>query len=791
MRYTLLLLNSMANWGKLSRAWHKDFLTTDPSSASPSNIKKAIERTLPLLHDNPAAVPFVCRYRADVIDPLSTKQVHTLSSYIQKYDSLASLRNKILPHLQFVGNAAHDNQRNEDLLFRVETSISKSELEDIFAPFKPPSKGSLEDRIRSEHPMLVDAIDELWVNGSTNKRISPRDAAVTLLGNRIANNVAVMDASMEFCASHCKVQVKQSATASSAKGKKGKEAKPAEDLDKYKVYFDFQSNFRFLRDHQVLAIRRGVNQKVLKLAFDIDNERAERIIGAVLSRKHALYNDAIHDAWTRLIRKRCTSRLWKKYCGFAEERSIDVFCDNLYKALLSPPATATQGILALDPGFQAGIKCAVLSSSGSVVTLDTVKFVGNERERGKQKLIDLLQKVNDMVPENGQVDVVLGNGHGTREARELVIEAAAQCDIPINVHIVSEAGASVWSVTEMASKEFPNEKAAAVAAASIGRRYLNPLDELVKIPPRSLGLGMYQHDLPEKVLDEKLNSTCIDAVAAVGVDINSCSIEILEKVPSLTTSLCEKITKSRPLTGRNDLLKVAGLGSKTFENCAAFIRVTGGNEPLDATLVHPESYDLARWLLKKLKWKLDDPASAGKLLEKDERREEWGYLAKAAASQFQYPEDRIYTVIEHLLFSITSPDPRLRGDTQSSKKTEVGSPTGCSSLPPNLSTTDTLKQALPVRRITATVRNVVDFGAFVDFGGANDGLLHRSKFGPVSLDSLLVGQEIGVDILGVSNAGRISLGLSGLNLSVENMDAEQTRRPPAQKQSASKRQRRK
>ena len=745
--------------------------------------------------------------------------------------------------------------KDENLVFRVETSISKSELEDIFAPFKPPSKGSLEDRIRTEHPLLVDAIDELWVNRSididtdtntnTNKKtlsilLSPttRDAAVTLLGNRIANDVAVMDASMEFCASHCKVQVKQSATA-----KKGKEVKPkpkakpavpvehSNDLDKYKVYFDFESRFRFLRDHQVLAIRRGVNQKVLKLAFEIDNERAERIIGSVLSQsqshsqsrkhanahanEHALYADAIHDAWTRLVRKRCTSRLWKKHVGFAEERSIDVFCDNLYKALLAPPATVTAtrgcGILALDPGFKAGIKCAVLSSSGSVVTLDTVKFVGNEteRERGKQKLMDLLQKVNGMILDNdnngndngngnGQVDVVLGNGHGTREARELVIEAAAQCDIPIdiNIHLVSEAGASVWSVTEMASKEFPKEKAAAVAAASIGRRYLNPLNELVKIPPRSLGLGMYQHDLPEKVLDEKLSMTSIDAVAAVGVDINSCSIEILEKVPSLTTSLCEKITKSRPLNGRNDLLKVAGLGSKTFENCAAFIRVTGGKEPLDATLVHPESYDLARWLLKKLKWKLDDPASAGKLLEKDikKRREEWGDLAKAAASQFQYPEDRIYTVIEHLLFSITSPDPRLRRDTQNSKKTEIGSPTGCSSLPPNLSTTDALRQALPVRRITATVRNVVDFGAFVDIGGDNDGLLHRSKFGPVLLDSLLVGQEIGVDILGVSNAGRISLGLSGLNLSVENMDAKpkQTRRPPPQqKQSSSKRQRRK
>jgi len=787
-----VLLNSMANWSKLSRAWHKGFLTSDPTStciATPSRIRSAVERTLPLLHDNAASVPFVCRYRADVVDPLSTKQVHTLSQYLEKYAALASLRKKILLHLHG-GVGVGDPHKNDALVLRVETSISKSELEDVFAPFKPPSKGSLEDRIRAEHPRLVDAVDELWREKSTHQRLFPRSAAVTLLANRIANDVAVMDAAVQFCEACCKIQVRRSpksAGGTRADGPTGKKATPAVgdmELEKYRAYFEFERSCRSLRDHQVLAIRRGVDQKILTLGFDVDNDRAERIVRGVLPHRHALFRDAVHEAWTRLLRKRCTARLWKQQCRAAEEKSIEVFCDNLYKALLSPPATSAPGVLALDPGFKAGIKCAVLETSGSVLTFETVHFMGGARERGKRQLMDLLQKVQDMGG-TAEVQVVLGNGHGTREARELVQEAAEQGGITMAVHLVSEAGASVWSVTDMAGREFPHDKPAAVAAASIGRRYLNPLHELVKIPPRSLGLGMYQHDLPERMLDDKLSATAIDAVAAVGVDINACSREILGKVPSLTAALCDNIIGARPWHRRTDLLQVPRLGVKTFENCAAFIRVTNGDEPLDATLVHPESYDLARFLLQQLQWKLEDPASVDTLVAPEQQREEWREVARLATNKFHCPEERVFTVIEQLLFSITSPDPRLRDDTRSPLKKEIGSSVGSSALPSELLALQDLRRALPVRKITANVRNVVDFGAFVDFGGENDGLLHHKKLGPVSLHSLLVGQEIAVDILGVSDTGRISLGLHGLDFPVEKMDAKRSstsqQNPPSSK----------
>jgi uncharacterized protein len=281
---------------------------------------------------------------------------------------------------------------------------------------------------------------------------------------------------------------------------------------------------------------------------------------------------------------------------------------------------------------------------------------------------------------------------------------------------------------------------------------------------------MYQHDLSEKVLDEKLDKTSIDAVAEVGVDANTCSVAILCKAPSLTSKLCAKIVKARPLKTRNDLLKISGLGPITFRNCAAFVRVSGGSEPLDATLVHPESYDLARWLLTELRWKLADASS----ILRDERREDWKAIATKASGIFQVPEDRVLTVIDHLYFSIECPDPRLREETKAIKATTTAL-AGCSSLPSHVSTIEELrKQKLPLRNIVGTIRNVVDFGCFVDIGLENDGLLHRSKTGGTPLGSFLVGQDIGVDILGIAEKNKISCGLSGLDLEA---DKQKSKRP--------------
>ena len=729
-----------------------------------------------------------------MIHPLSTKQVFQLSDYIQKYQSLTTLRNKVLQCLTSSCGSSQ-SQTDSATILRVETSVSKTELDDIYAPFKPIAKGTLEERIKSECPELVVQIDELWSQrnndennhdfGELKKMLKKNhDKAVILLANRIAGDANVMDTIMDQ-RNYCRVQVKQTKSGGSSSNAKVGSVKGKGNVSSVNTYHDYNNKLSYMQDHQVLAIRRGVDQKELKITFELNDDYVKRAaLRALHTRsntksKHGfinkLYHDAVEDAWTRLLRKRCTSRLWKEKCQQAELRAIEVFCDNLNKALLAPPASGMVGgaLLALDPGFKAGIKAAILSNEGKTLQLETVKFMGTNREAGKQQLFSLLERVQTINnSDDGNVCVALGNGHGTREARQLIQDITSNdVSMKVEVHLVSEAGASVWSVTDDANAEFPNENPASIAAVSIGRRYLNPLAELVKVPPKSLGLGMYQHSLSEKILDEKLTLTSIDCVAEVGVDVNSCSLAILQKVPSLTNTLAQKIFNARPLKSRKDLLKVKGLGDKTYENAAAFIRIVGGTDPLDNTLVHPESYDLARWLLRELRWNLSGTTVVSAA---DANDAVWEDAAKKASKEFTASQDRVLAVIEQLFFSITSPDPRTRKNAATASKSgssDVGTTLGCAPLPSNISTIEKLRDSLPYRNVLGTVRNVVDFGAFIDFGLENDGLLHRSKLGPIDLGSLLVGQDIGVDILGVSNVNKISLGLTGLNLPVEEAGA--------------------
>jgi len=739
MRRTALLLMSNAyNFKELSRAW---------SSSFPGVPSTTLENTLSLLQQE-ATVPFLCRYRTHVIRPLETTQVHQLSDIWEKYTSLESLRKKIRP---FVTD-------DETTRRRIETSYDKSELQDIYAPFQPPSKGSLEERIVKEHPGLVDAVNKLWNTGDGDfLELRPKDAVVTLLANRIASNATTIDVCIDSTARFGRLKVTQ------VKGSK-------DDKKTYRHYYDFEQPISRLRDHQVLAIRRGVKQKVLKMSFVLDGEKMEFAISRSLGhgKKGGLWKEAVHDAWSRLIRKRCTTRVWNQVCEHADERSIDVFCDNLTMALLAPPAQHDGSIiLAVDPGFRAGIKCALLTRNGELLkhyqALSTVGFV-DSKEAGRNQFEDLLTTAR--AHEDSKRDfvlVALGNGHGTQEARELLKSASAACGIPIEVVLVNEAGASVWSVTTSASSEFPKQPASAIASVSIGRRYLNPLAELVKIPPQTLGLGMYQHDVSEKRLKEKLDRTATDAVAEVGVDANACSLEILQKVPSLTAKLAEKVIKARPLQTRSDVLKIGGIGPITYQNCAAFLRVTGA-ERLDATLVHPESYKLAHYLLKKLNFNLDDDSTFQDVPRREERLQVWADVVAKATKKFDVSSDEVLAVADHLVVSALSPDPRTHSEGHSDSN--EGRVAGCRQLPADLTNIDKLRESCPVLNVKATVRNVVDFGIFVDFGAENDALVHRSKIGSRALASFLVGEDVSVDIIKVGEDDRrVSAVITGQELS--------------------------
>jgi uncharacterized protein len=720
--------------------------------------------------------------------------VHYLFLLVSKHASLASQRKRLLKVL------TEEENNNDGVYRRVLTSTSKSELEDLYAPYKPPSKGSILERIQKDHPALVKQVDALWSNGNgaannvSVQSLQPHDALVHLLATKIAGEPEIVHVIMGELERHCRVKTTVAtatttkATTSTAKGDQKKPAKSNNNNDeqqqKYSNYEDFSGHLAYLKDHQVLAIRRGVNSKALKMGYEMDGTKMERSILYHLHRSviaksnnnmwkqkqwNNLLEESVHDAWTRLLRRRGTTRLWGRKCKVAEERAMQVFEKNLLDALLFPPRHPACFVLSLDPGFQAGIKCAVLDPDGKVLSLETVQFLGTNKSEGAvDQLAGMLSSIQQQSGKSSEEKIVvaLGNGKGTREARALVEQAAAKAAttaIIMDIQLVNEAGASVWSVTQAAKEEFPKEQAAAIAAISIGRRLQNPLHELIKVPPRSLGLGMYQHDLSEKELDDKLHLTSVDAVATVGVDVNTCSLEILQKVPGLT-KMATKIVKARPLSQRKDLLDVSGLGPKTFESCAGFCRIAGSKEALDATLVHPESYDLARWLLKTFGWEVSETPKD--IPPQKERATRWESTLKKASKKFGVSEERVLAVIENLIDSLTQMDPRLRepttgGDAHAVSK--AGSVDGCVLLVPELDDLTALEKVTPVRGIIGTIRNIADFGAFVDFGGQSDGLLHTSKLGPVKLQSFLIGQPLGVDILDVNN-GKVSLGLTGLNL---------------------------
>jgi uncharacterized protein len=833
----------------------------------------AVQRTLPLflqVKDNDtyydattaASVPFVCRYRTDVIHPLTTEQVHLLLSMVGQHESLRNLRNKLLPHF---GDEKKDKATTA-IRAKILTSTSKTELEDLYAPFKPAPKGSILERIQSKHPELFDSIEKLWEDKSCNKanidavvhnwsKLGPRDAVVQVLGSKIATEPEItwwmMDELRKYCRVKTTVVAAKKKTTAAANAKKGKLENKSVGTSNSKyseAYGDFSAHATSLKDHQVLAIRRGVQEKALKMAFDIDSDKMERHLlwrlrnsnnnynshtksnstdssagssmvlptALLRHRPDSLLKEAIHDAWSRLLRRRGTTRLWAEKCKDAQDRACQVFEDNLQRALLAPPygIPVPRPVLALDPGFAAGIKCALLDSEGSVLKLDTVKFLGSEKTKkaAVAKLERMLHEMQSKLPpssslgkESGgkggtkeEVTIALGNGHGSADSRELILAASTNCGIPLDIQLVSEAGASVWSVTKNAYAEFPDQPPAAVAAISIGRRLQNPLFELVKVPPKSLGLGMYQHDLSEKELDEKLHLKSVDAVAVVGVDVNSGSLEILEKVPGLSASLSRKIIGARPLKKRSDLLKISGLGPKAYENCAGFVRVSKGPEPLDDTLVHPESYDLARWLLKEFSWELNNSSNHDDTTIQHMRDEGNTYgkdsVAKAA-TKHNVSQERVLAVLDNLVDSMSNEDPRLKllqndSSYASSESTTSSSSTGlvasCKPLPAELSDMKRLsdlisEQGGPIRGIVGTIRNVADFGAFVDIGNENNGLLHVSKLGPnLQLQSLLIGQQIGVDILSVSPASaRISVGLHGCNLQASAPRNNSGSRPPA------------
>ena len=462
-------------------------------------------------------VPFICRYRVDMVSPLTVKQVHKLSEILSKYDALSSVRQKSLKAVST--HNLYKKTEKKKVCKKIRLSICRSEIDELYAPFKPPPKGSLAERAAKVIPS--ESVDNLWadigdqaksieilnfvqrIKGKVNGMTS-RNALIHLLALKIANSPDIHDTVKNIGKRSLVVHTK----------KKSKSVKKANSesnkLGKYEAYYDKQSRIQSLRDYQVLAIRRGVESGELSLSLHFNDPKYikkrithilfSEIIGKevnVIKGIKRFLHDAVEDAFSRLIVRRITSSVWREKLSKAQQRGIDVFACNVREALLAPPLLEPTRILAVDPGYSAGMKIAMLSPCGNLLfdtddALMTIRYIQKKAEALKEFSKALRKMAGN---ESSPVTVALGNGHGSEDCRLFIEEASSFCGIKVKIMLINEAGASVWSVTDAAMKEFPSNLPAEIASVSIGRRALDPLNEIVKIPPKNLGLGMWKRCL--------------------------------------------------------------------------------------------------------------------------------------------------------------------------------------------------------------------------------------------------------------------------------------------------------
>lgn len=499
--------------------------------------------------------------------------------------------------------------------------------------------------------------------------------------------------------------------------------------------------------HRVLAINRGEKEGFLKTAIVLEEEKALEAI----RRKTVIANNACSravmeaaaDSWKRLIAPSMENETFRELFENASEQAIRVFAENLHHLLMQPPLTG-QVVLGWDPGYRNGCKLAVVDATGRV--LDTAVVYPTQPFN---KIAETKRKVTDLLKKHKVTVISIGNGTASRESEKIVAELIAESGLPVQYAIVSEAGASVYSASKLASEEFPEYDVNLRSAVSIARRLQDPLAELVKIDPKAIGIGQYQHDMPPARLDAALAGVVESCVNSVGVDLNTASPSLLGHIAGINAAIAKNIVAYREenggFTARPQLLKVPKLGKKAYEQCAGFLRISGGKNPLDATAVHPESYPIAEGLLTLCGCTLADIGTE-KLRELPTMAEKTGY--KALAAQLSAGEPTVRDIIAEL--QKPGRDPR-------------------ESLPPTVLRSDVLemKDLKPEMELTGTVRNVVDFGAFVDIGVHEDGLVHISQIGEKYVkhpsEVLKVGDIVRVKVLEVDQKrGRISLTMRGV-----------------------------
>lgn len=691
------------------------------------------------LLDSANTIPFIARYRKEATGSLDESQLRAVSERLAQLRALEERREAVLARIEALGQLA------PELREQITNATTLTTLEDLYQPFRPKRR----TRASVAREKGLAPLAEMIV-AQVQTRQTLRELAQPFLNDEVPTVddawAGARDIVAEMISDHPEVRGETREKALQWANLSVEKRQEAEDKrGVFRQYEQFKANVQQLRPHQVLAINRGEAENVLRVHVEIA-ERDWLLPAKSVFRPHfrsplcSQLEEAIADAGPRLLAPAIVRDVRRNLTEKAEAHAIGVFATNLRNLLLQPPL-AGHTVLGIDPGFRTGCKVAVVDPTGKL--LETATIYPHPPQNRRE---EALKRLSALVQQQGVTLVAIGNGTASRETELLVAELIGLLQRHGNAPrylIVNEAGASVYSASALAREELPELDVSLRGAVSIARRVQDPLAELVKIDPRSIGVGLYQHDVDQKELAEALDWVVTSVVNQVGVDVNTASPALLTYVAGIGPALARRIVAEREAQGRfgsrRALQQVSGLGPKTFEQAAGFLRIQNGEEPLDATVIHPESYGVARAVLARSGLTADSaPAARAEPLAALRRRQPVAELAEALGSGAPTLED----IFEQLVRPgrdprEDAPPPILRSDVLAMEDLQTG------------------------MRLKGTVRNVVDFGAFIDVGVKEDGLLHRSRK-PRSV-TLQVGDVVEVEIVQVEpERGRISLAWPGM-----------------------------
>ena len=704
--------------------------------------KWQVEAAVKLI-DEGNTIPFISRYRKEATGTLNDEQLRNLNERLTYLRNLEDKKKQVLSSIEDQGKLTKELKEQ---ILAAQTLVV---VEDLYRPYRPKRR----TRATIAKEKGLEPLANIIMLQMTNKSIEEEAEAFVSEEKEVASVAEAIAGAKDIIAEHISDEADYRIHIRDLTAKKGTISSVAKDPEAqsvYEMYYDFEEPVKKLAGHRVLALNRGEKEKFLTIKVVAPEEDIIRYLEKqVITRDNPfttpILKEVTEDSYKRLIAPAIEREIRSDLTEKAEDGAIKVFGKNLEQLLMQPPI-AGQTVLGWDPAFRTGCKLAVVDPTGKVLDTTVVYPTAPTNEK---KIRAAKDTVEEMIKKYGISLISVGNGTASRESEQVIVDMLKEIpEAKVQYVITNEAGASVYSASKLATEEFPNFDVGQRSAASIARRVQDPLAELVKIDPKSIGVGQYQHDMNQKKLGEALTGVVEDSVNKVGVDLNTASASLLEYISGVSKAIAKNIVVYREENGRfttrKELLKVAKLGPKAFEQCAGFMRITGGTNPLDTTSVHPESYEAASRLLEKLGYSAEDIAG-GKLAGLGRQIKDY----KKLAAELEIGEITLQDIVKELEKPARDPrdempKPILRTDVLDIKD---------------------LKEGMVLK---GTVRNVIDFGAFVDIGVHQDGLVHISqmseKFIKHPLEAVSVGDVVEVRVLGVDEKkNRISLSMKGLN----------------------------